>query len=653
MKQDGYPKRLKRSESFFGVHFDFHAEGTDIGIGAETTPEMIGEFLDAVRPDYVQCDCKGHPGWSSYPTKVGNAAPGIVKDALPVWRSATAERGVSLYLHYSGVLDARALSLHPSWACVGPDRKRSGTVISTFGPYEEKLLIPQLKELCAVYGADGVWVDGDCWATLPDYGRKAMLLFEKSTGVSDIPRKPGDPHWEEYLEFCREAFRRYVRRAAAELHRFDPQFEYASNWSFTSYMPEPVSADVDFISGDYRPNGSVDSARFEARCMMGQGKPWDLMAWSFSSDRKVGLSITKTVPQLEQEAAVVLSLGGGFQAYFTQKRNGSIRLWQTKLMAETAKFCRARQQICHHAKPVHQVALLYSGTDYYHRSNRLFTKEESLQEPMMGTLHALLENQYSVEIAMEHQIADSMRNFPLIVNPEWLSFRPGFREKLLGFVKKGGSLLLLGAKATQGFENELGVSAEGPAGETENLWLEHGGWFAGMHTSVRRVHPENGVETFGRLFRSNDPDGPSDTAATIAAYGKGKIAGVYFDFGVPYLYSSTPAARDFLGSLVHRLFPQPAVQVTGSRSVDVCVAEKDGMLIVNLVNTSGPISDPAKPVFDEIPPAGPLEIAVRFPHRPESVRLLPEDLALPFSYDGGVIRLRLDRLEIHSAIAVK
>ena len=47
--------------------------------------------------------------------------------------------------------------------------------------------------------------------------------------------------------------------------------------------------------------------------------------------------------QLEREAAVVLALGGGFQAYFQQKRDGSIHDERMPVMGEVAKFCRARQ----------------------------------------------------------------------------------------------------------------------------------------------------------------------------------------------------------------------------------------------------------------------------------------------------------------------
>ncbi|MHB9047168.1 MAG: alpha-L-fucosidase, partial [Pirellulales bacterium] len=117
------PKRLKRAESYFGIHFDFHAGPDCREIGKNTTRAMIEKILTAARPDYVQIDCKGHPGLSSYPTNVGNQAPGFVGDPLRLWREVTAEHGVGLYMHYSGVWDSQAIRLHPDWGVVNADGK--------------------------------------------------------------------------------------------------------------------------------------------------------------------------------------------------------------------------------------------------------------------------------------------------------------------------------------------------------------------------------------------------------------------------------------------------------------------------------------------------------------------------------------------------
>jgi hypothetical protein len=54
------PERLRRDESFLGIHFDFHAGNPlyDMEVvGKNTTPKMIHKIIDMVHPDYIQIDC--------------------------------------------------------------------------------------------------------------------------------------------------------------------------------------------------------------------------------------------------------------------------------------------------------------------------------------------------------------------------------------------------------------------------------------------------------------------------------------------------------------------------------------------------------------------------------------------------------------------
>ena len=65
-------KRIKRrKESFFGIHSDFHAKPQQGLVIGETLEEGdIREICDTLCPDFIQIDCKGHPGWASYPARV-------------------------------------------------------------------------------------------------------------------------------------------------------------------------------------------------------------------------------------------------------------------------------------------------------------------------------------------------------------------------------------------------------------------------------------------------------------------------------------------------------------------------------------------------------------------------------------------------------
>ncbi|TWU31214.1 alpha-L-fucosidase [Novipirellula artificiosorum] len=482
------PPRMKRADAFLGIHFDFHAGDDCNRVGERTTPEMVERVIDKVNPDYIQIDCKGHRGYSSYPTMVGNPAPGFVGDPLQIWRDVTRKRGIALFMHYSGVWDDKAVADHPEWAAIDGAGKPNNRATSVFGPYVDTLMIPQLRELAGKYGVDGVWVDGDCWGTMADYGETATRMFREQTGVEVIPRKAGAPYWNEWMDFHRDGFRRYVRHYVDELKASHPDFQVISNWAFSDHMPEAVSADVAGLSGDFSPDDSVNSARFAGRCLEDQGVPWDLMSWSFSRETRK----QKPAVQLMQEAAQVLALGGGYQAYFKQDRDGAVRdPAEMDVMAEVARFCRDRQPYCHRSVAVPQMALLYSTAGHYRESPRLFHwNGANGVRVLRSALTEMLQNQYGVQILSEHQLKGKTSEWPVIVVPGWEYLEPDFRDELASYAKSGGTLLLIGPGPAKLFEPEATAGTDFSIVSVDQV-------DGAFPTALKQVLPEPLVEVIG------------------------------------------------------------------------------------------------------------------------------------------------------------
>lgn len=648
------PKRLSRAESFLGIHFDFHARELNIPVGRNTTPEMVEKIIHNVRPDYIQCDCKGHHGLSSYPTKVGNAAPVVVGDPLRVWRDVTAANGVALYVHYSGLFDEKALQLHPEWARIDENGNPDRRAVSIYSPYLEELMIPQLKELIDDYQIDGVWVDGDCWVAARDYSPAALRAFQLETGIETVPRTPKDAHYAQLTEFSRESYRKYLRSYVDQLHAHDPHLQIASNWAFSTFMPEPVSANVDFLSGDSAPVfGSFP--RLEARCMAHQGTPWDIMTWSFGGrfslegTSPVGM---KSAAQLEQEAATILAFGAGYQSVSNQRLDGSVIEWHLEVMAEVAEFCRQRQALCHRGQLIPQIALVHAGTAYYEQVEPLFISI-GLVNDLIGVLEGLLGSQNVVDVVMPHQLSGRMDEYPLIVIPDWQHLPAGFKDQVLERVGKGGNLLLIGPGPVRLFENELDVTLQGDALEEAVKFVEHDGQLNGHRAGYQPVKLGDQAVQFGRLFDDFGGSSAASTAASITPYGQGRIGAIYFSFGDYYHKATTPIARRFLNSLVRELFPEPMVEVIGSESVDVVLTRKGNKLIVHLINMGGQHDNARVQIFDEISRPGPLQVVLRLGHKPKHLTLEPGGTQLPFSYGDGVLRLTVPQLDIHQMVVAE
>ena len=180
--------------------------------------------------------------------------------------------------------------------------------------YVDELMIPQLLEMIDRCGIDGFWIDGDLWGAEPCYCQRCRAAFREKTGIAEPPKGPGEPNWAAWWNFTRESFEEYVTRYCNAVHRHKPGVLVCSNWLQTFRHPGEPKVPTDWISGDNTAVWGLDSSRCEARFISTRGKPWDIMLWDFYASH--GLTepsspwVTKPVQMLQQEAAVVVALGG-------------------------------------------------------------------------------------------------------------------------------------------------------------------------------------------------------------------------------------------------------------------------------------------------------------------------------------------------------
>ncbi|MBN8826164.1 MULTISPECIES: alpha-amylase family protein [unclassified Spirosoma] len=648
------PRTLKR---YFGMHFDFHATENDTTIGKNLSEKSLDSLLTAIKPDFIQVDCKGHPGISSYPSKVPTAthARNIKGDPLAFYRSITQKHGVDLYLHYSGVFDVAAIEKHPNWAVVKADGSIDKSKTSVYGPYADSLLVPQLNEL-ASYGANGVWVDGECWATILDYSPTALQRFREETGITTIPRSSKDAGYEAFREFARRSFVRYLGRYVDTIHQKHPTFRIASNWAYSSMMPEPITTHVDYLSGDLTPGNSVNSAALEGRILAAQSqlykKPWDIMSWSFwYSFNPNRQGDQKTAIHLMQDAAQILSLGGGFQAYYQQSNTAAIPLRYLPVMTELSRFVRARQPFCEGTTPIPQVAVVYANTTVRAFNQSLFGNGQT--QRINGVLTALLDAQLPVEVLSEQHLQGRMNQYPLIVLSQQDSLSPAFRHDLLDYAQQGGHLLIMGARTTQQFATELGVTA-GPIQSTSSpkTILMNGKtlMLSGPFLPVRLA--SKAAQPIGKFLASEANELVNGVVASEIPWGKGKLTAIYADISADYRIHQSTGLRDFIAALAKPLLPNPLVEVRGSHLVHVVLGQQHNRLTVNLINTGGRHADPQVFTYDEVPPLTNLQVRIRTDHQPKRVLQQPENKQLAVRYANGIATVIVPQLTIHSVVVL-
>jgi hypothetical protein len=657
--------RPARKDCFLGTHFDLHPSPRDPALGRDVSEEMVERFLNEVRPDFVQYDCKGHVGYLGYVSRVGTSAPHIVQDSLEIWRRVTARHGVPLYIHFSGVYDGRAVAEHPEWALVNADGKPDDRLTSTFGPYVDRLMIPEIEEAARKYDLDGIWVDGECWAVKADYSPAAARVFREATGIETLPKGPKDPGWQAFLEVNRAQFRKYTRHYVEALHEFRPNFQITSAWLYSTCVPERPDVSIDYLSGDYGGSFTNPTARLEARYMSQQGKPWDLMDWGFRDGNQ------KPAVQVQQEASFVLAQGGAFQVYYNPTRAGKVADSIIDVMAKVSHFCRARQALSHQSESVPQVGVVYSTNSIYAAATKPFggpghTHEEQEQNirrsgwgaaeyPVRGLMEVLLDNHYSVDVIPEWKLEEVVRSYPLIALPDWPDTGGKVKGVLAEYVRGGGKLLVAGAENIALFANELGVrltaapsqqpayvTSDETVGDARGLW--------------QNVEPA-GAQVIEMRYPTVDTSRDGVCAATLSRYASGQIAAIYGSIGRIYAERHAAATRQFVRRVVERVFA-PDVRLEGPPTIEMALRRKNGKLLVHLVNCTSLQTPPESftgtsyKTVDFIPPIGPIRISLRLPRRPQTVTFEPEGRKLAGSYADGWWNGTFDKLEIHGIVSV-
>jgi len=652
---------MSKQKRFFGLHFDYHACKETKDIGKNFDPEILRKIITDVQPDFIQCDTKGHPGLTSYYTKVGTPAPGMVNDLLAKWREVTKEYGVPLYSHYSGVWDMKAAHDHPSWAAVDVEGKVTDRM-SVFGEYEDKLMIPELKELIEDYHMDGAWVDGECWAANVDYSPAAISSYEKK--YHKKPAKPGENGFKEYLQFNRQAFFKYVRKYIDAAHSFNPDFMITSNWMNTAWLPDNIEI-TDYISGDLSPTNSVDSARFDGRLMAMYGRMWDIMSWG------IGFPVhhTKGVIQLEQEAACILALGGGFQIYNIQDPTnvclepGAIGNW-----AEVSKFCHDRKQYCYEANIVPDMGILYSVKSYYEKLENTFFRSCQYNNELKGTMLGLLDQGISLKVVSEENLTyETLTQFPRFALSDSFALKDETINNLLLYVKNGGELLLMGAHTTEIFAPHLKLKTSFKEEKHPIAFISDGSTSLEVRAEFALIE-EGDVGEIAHLY-------PADVRGDVECtnppptilrgktrypglarmnYGQGKILIVPINVGQTYLNERTMELENFFSG-INLSFDERLIEHNHHGELEVVYAEKDGHKHLHLINLLGPHRVPSIATFNHIPPLMDVNLSIQMGQAPQAIRKKPSNEEVSFAYDheSGRLIIHLDQIELYDILSLE
>ncbi|MCL1856549.1 MAG: alpha-L-fucosidase [Kiritimatiellaeota bacterium] len=429
-----------KAKRYFGIHLDPPAEGGSDNV----TESAIVRLLEAARADFLQVTVKGKDGVLLYPdSAVSASAGGTVKDAIALYRKVARKANIPLFASVSAGADALAAHEHPDWAAVGADGAAHPFSMGLNSKYVRDRLIPQMKEIIDRYRPDGFWLDLDCEAVVADHSKHNLQRFQKAAGSDTPPTSPDDPRWAAWMELHRRDLVRRVQTYADAVHAHAPGIALVSNGLYSRHCPLPKnSVPTDHVSSSLSATAhAVNEARLDARVLASTGAAWDCAIVATTIDGERGRSpstLHKTARQICQEAAILLSQGGGVSLRCAAERGGDIPEHVIATVRDVSDFCRQRQRFCDETATVPQVAVLLPGAQ--------------------GLLCAALDAGHSVDIITDFQLAERAFDYPAILLPAHGDMTDETFLRLKEYVERGGSLLVTGDAQTKRWGDALGLA---------------------------------------------------------------------------------------------------------------------------------------------------------------------------------------------------
>lgn len=657
------------TNSFIILHADHHTR-EDWPVGADADPDETAACIGRIAPDVVQIHAKGNPGWTTYPTKIGYTPPGLQRDVLGLWREIARQQGKPFSVYYNLGRDGEIMKRRPEWNRVNAGGVLRDRMLSYATDVRTDYLWPQIEEIIDGYDPDGFWFDGSCFTVLTSYQKPELDRRQRELG-GPVPRTSGAPGYGAYKELQREIYRELIRETARRIHEKKPDCLVAVNLAYTTLMPEKPDEEIDYLTVDIA--DKVSRIGPVAAVMDGQEKPFDLMVAVWYSDARFPGDVERTlspkpVPQLRQEASIILSHGGRFSAWDTPTPGSALAEDRISRLAEVVPWIRERQPWCIESRNMPAVSILHGDLTHYANT----AADESCFRNSWPTLQVQCDmldgNHIPYEVVPAWRLAEGRLSGKLLVIEDPHVLRDAEIEAIESFAEGGGRVLLTGDALLAGgpaLRRLAGVQFVSPSSQPVSITIPGGRPTAVAvsrffdttvgegDTVLRGRHDEgelplcvrNGTvfyapiplhaELADREFRPFPHPGeePGDESPDVSALWEGIMAEALPESVRPVRTTAPPSVHVALRD-------QPEQQRT----------------IVHLVNRNpGRVTDGTLfPRIDDIEEVRGFSLSIRMAKKPRSVSLAPQLGEIDdYSYHDGLLEVQVPGFPIHRMLVVK
>ncbi len=442
------------------VHLDFHTSPDIPGVGARFDPRQWQEALRLGHVNWINIFAKCHHSWSYYPTKIGQKHPSLQIDLLGQQIAACHELGIKCPIYYTVGWSAAEAEQHPEW-CVrnqdgsiaarnwdgaaqpgDPRPANSWKFLCPSGQYLH-LMLSQVEEICIRYLVDGFFFDicnvsPPCYCATCRQGMQAAgIAIDDDRAVAEYNARK----WKRFFQEARRVITKYRPLATVFFNGTTKLIPEDLQWDMAARNTEQQLEDLPTTWGGY------DKLPLRAKFFHNTGKPIVAMSGKFHTSWGE-FGGFKHRDAIRYEAAAMIAFGAACNFGDQLHPSGEMDLETYRNLGYAYEYVEQIEAYGIGGRPVSRLGLLRTGSA---------PDDEGVSTMLM-------------EIHQDYVVADPARDWSgleTIILTGAAGLTRDLADKLAGYVRQGGSLLVLGESALdadkKGFLLDVGATYLGPA----------------------------------------------------------------------------------------------------------------------------------------------------------------------------------------------
>lgn len=678
------------------LFLDYHTQRSAPEVGRSFDGARWAQTLQDAGVQAVSCISKCGYGWRYYRRgEVGRVHP-LLPEGLDILEDTVREchaRDIRViaYCHTFG--SEYLAEERPDWLIRDAEGAAQGVQICLLTPALELELLPQLRELCANYDIDALFLDGTYYNGTVCHCEHCRARYLKETGRA-LPRPGDEAGMRAYSSWAQSVWKQ-IRLACFDAIRETRQDCLPCvNWGYSARQAEVPPQGVGFLSQDISPSDMSFSISYQARNWALSGVPFDVMnhmALKWWQEWSV-----KPLAGLMQESALLLMNGGRTWVGYQMYPQFGVSEYLLKQLKANFDFVKTLEPLLEGAATEPYVGVLHAETQTATRT--VDPLSPFVDEHSLRSLHRMLTRSavhYNSCTAETFFAQLSRFKAVIIANDQFVSGEQ--TAALAAYVEGGGNLLLTGKSGmvdargaftpNPALERVLGVTvrdgyphghgyieltergpltekvAEGPLLSTRPFMLAAPTSARVLGTSRAVYLRQDGNPLFTEFTGGNttfSPPGRETGFAALTLNRRGAGAAVYCatdlfaGCGGNNNWSLKNLVRNILNELLLR---EAAIRVDAPDYVELSLMRRGSELQVHLCNLvrETPQSDFAGAIenihLEDVLPIHGIGLKVPLDRAPKSVLL--SGGSVDWTYEGGAVRLLVPKLDIHACVQIE